>query len=42
MVSILSVGGYFVRALFPLFTLVAYLNYTLQTPNRSTEPSDSL
>ena len=28
--------------LFTLFTLLAYLNYTLQTPNRSPEPSDSL
>ena len=28
------------RTLFTLFTLLAYLNYTLQTPNRSTEPSD--
>ena len=26
--------------LFTLFTLLAYLNYTLQTPNRSPEPSD--
>ena len=24
-----------VRSLFTLFTLLAYLNYTLQTPNRS-------
>ena len=27
---------------FRLFRLLASLNYTLQTPNRSTEPSDSL
>ena len=33
-------GGMLACLLFTLFTLLAYLNYTLQTPNRSPEPSD--
>ena len=37
-----SEAGATPAGLFTLFTLLAYLNYTLQTPNRSTEPSDSL